>query len=168
RLRYLLGELFELKGHSEAYNSFPAIASHVTAYARLYLWELMQACGHGNYVYCDTDSLMVTDVGLDNLTPYLSPTELGKLKLEKTVDHLIIRGLKDYSADEKIVIKGVRKSATQISDGVYRQEQWPSFKGIFKSTDANRYVVKHVTKHLTREYTKGDVGDNGVITPFVL
>ena len=168
RLRYLLGELFELKGHSEAYNSFPAIASHVTAYARLYLWELMQVCCYGNYVYCDTDSLMVTDVGRDNLSPYLSPTELGKLKLEKTVDRLIIRGLKDYSADEKVVIKGVRKSATQVSDGVYTQEQWPSFKGIFKSTDANRYVVKHVTKHLTREYTKGNVDVNGVITPFVL
>jgi len=168
RLRYLLGELFELKGHSEAYNSFPAIASHVTAYARLYLWELMQACGHGNYVYCDTDSLMVTDVGRDNLTPYLSPTELGKLKLEKTVNHLIIRGLKDYSADEKVVIKGVRKSARQVSDGVYTQEQWPSFKGIFKTCKANTYVVKHVTKHLTREYTKGNVGNNGIVTPFVL
>ncbi len=168
RLRYLLGELFELKGHSEAYNSFPAIASHVTAYARLYLWELMQACGHGNYVYCDTDSLMVTDVGRDNLSHYLSPTELGKLKLERTVKKLIIRGLKDYSADEKVVIKGVRKSAKQVSDGVYTQEQWPSFKGIFKSTDANTYVVKQVTKHLTREYTKGDVGIDGVITPFVL
>ncbi len=168
RLRYLLGELFELKGHSEAYNSFPAIASHVTAYARLYLWELMQTCGHGNYVYCDTDSLMVTDVGRDKLAPYLSPTELGKLKLEKTVNKLIIRGLKDYSADEKVVIKGVRKSAIEVSDGVYTQEQWPSFKGIFKSTDANRYVVKHVTKHLTREYTKGNVGSDGIITPFVL
>jgi len=168
RLRYLLGELFELKGHSEAYNSFPAIASHVTAYARLYLWELMQACGHGNYVYCDTDSLMVTDVGRDNLSPYLSSTELGKLKLERTVNKLIIRGLKDYSADKKVVIKGVRKSARQVSDGVYTQEQWPSFKGIFKTTDANTYVVKHVTKHLTREYTKGNVGVNGIITPFVL
>jgi len=168
RLRYLLGELFELKGHSEAYNSFPAIASHVTAYARLYLWELMTACGHGNYVYCDTDSLMVTDVGRDNLSPYLSATELGKLKLERTVNQLIIRGLKDYSADEKVVIKGVRKSATQVSDGVYTQEQWPSFKGIFKTTDANAYVVKHVTKHLTRKYTKGDVGVDGIITPFVL
>ena len=168
RLRYLLGEVFELKGHSEAYNSFPAIASHVTAYARLYLWELMQVCGHGNYVYCDTDSLMVTDVGRDNLSPYLSITELGKLKLERTVEKLIIRGLKDYSADEKVVIKGIRKAARQVSDGVYTQEQWPSFKGIFKSTDANTYIVKHVTKHLTREYTKGDVGSDGVITPFVL
>ncbi len=168
RLRYLLGELWQLKSWGEAYNSFPAIASHVTAYARLYLWELMQACGRGNYVYCDTDSLMVTDVGRDNLTPYLSPTELGKLKLERTVHKLIIRGLKDYTADEKVVIKGVRKSAKLIRYGVYTQEQWPSFKGIFKSTDVNTYIVKTVTKHLTREYTKGNVGDDGVITPFVL
>lgn len=168
RLRYLLGEVFELKGHGEAYNSFPAIASHVTAYARLYLWELMQACGHGNYVYCDTDSLMVTNAGRDNLLEYLSDTELGKLKLERTVERLIIRGLKDYSVDEKVVVKGVRKTAHKIRDGVYTQEQWPSFKGIFKTTNANSYVVKHVTKHLTREYTKGDVGTDGMVTPFVL
>lgn len=168
RLRYLLGELFELKSHGEAFNSFPAISAHVTAYARLYLWELMQACGKGNYVYCDTDSLMVTDVGLANLTAYMSSTELGKLKLERTVQALIIRGLKDYSADEKVVIKGIRKSASHVGDGVYTQEQWPTFKGIFKTTNPNTYVVKNVTKHLTREYTKGNVGTDGVITPFVL
>jgi hypothetical protein len=168
RLRYLLGEVFELKRYTEAFNSFPAIAAHVTAYARVYLWSLMEACGHGNYVYCDTDSLMVTDVGLANLSAYLSDTVLGKLKCEKTVNRLIIRGLKDYTADEKVVVKGVRKSANLISDGVYTQEQWPSFKGIFKSTDVNTYVVKNVTKHLTREYTKGTVGKNGIITPFVM
>lgn len=168
RLRYLLGEVFELKRYAEAFNSFPAIAAHVTAYARVYLWELMQVCGKGNYVYCDTDSLMVTDVGLDNLSSYMSSTELGKLKLERTVESLVIRGLKDYSADEKVVIKGIRKNAHHIGNGVYTQEQWPSFKGIFKTANANRYVVKNVTKHLTREYTKGNVGSDGIVTPFVL
>jgi len=168
RLRYLLGELFELKGHSEAYNSFPAIASHVTAYARLYLWELMKVCGHGNYVYCDTDSLMVTDKGRENLSAYVDNMELGMLKLEKTVNQLIIRGLKDYSADERVVVKGVRHNAKQISEGVFTQEQWPSFKGTLKTNDANTYVVKQVTKHLTRKYTKGDVGEDGVVSPFLL
>lgn len=168
RLRYLLGEVFELKRYSEAFNSFPAIAAHVTAYARLYLWELMQVCGKGNYVYCDTDSLMVTDVGMDNLSAYLSPTELGKLKLERTVQSLVIRGLKDYSADEKVVIKGIRKTASCVGNGVYTQEHWPTFKGIFKTADANTYIVKNVTKHLTREYTKGNVGPDGIVTPFVL
>lgn len=168
RLRYLLGEVFELKKYGEAFNSFPAIAAHVTAYGRVYLWELMEVCGHGNYVYCDTDSLMVTDTGLDRLTAYRSDTELGKLKTERTVNRLVIRGLKDYTADNKTAIKGVRKNATQVSDGVYTQEQWPSFKGLFKSDDVNTYVVKNVTKHLTREYTKGNVAENGVISPFVL
>jgi hypothetical protein len=111
---------------------------------------------------------MVTDVGRDNLSQYISPTELGKLKCERTVQSLVIRGLKDYTADEKVVIKGIRKNAHNVGNGVYRQEQWPTFKGIFKTTDANRYVVKNVTKHLTREYTKGDVGTDGIVTPFVL
>ena len=168
RLRYLLGEVFELKTHGEAFNSFPAISAHVTAYARLYLWELMQVCGRGNYVYCDTDSLMVTDVGLSNLSSYMSQTKLGKLKLVKAVKHLVVNGLKDYTADEIIVLKGIREKAIRTKDGGYLQEQWPSFKGLFKSSDANTYIVKHVTKHLTREYTKGNVGTDGIITPFVL
>lgn len=168
RLRYLLGEVFELKKYTEAFNSFPAISAHIIAAARMHLWKLMQVCGHGNYVYCDTDSLIVTDTGLDNLSEHIDPTELGKLKLEKTVNNLVIRGLKDYIAGNKIAIKGIRKSAKCISDGIYTQEQWPSFKGTLKGTDANTYIVKHVTKHLTREYTKGNVADNGIVTPFVL
>ena len=168
RLRYLLGELFELQGWGEAYNSFPAIAAHVTASARLYLWELMQACGFGNFVYCDTDSLIVTQVGFDNLQPYLNDTELGKLKLEQTIDKLIIRGLKDYTTNYKTVIKGVRKKHTRTADGGYCQEQWPSFRGLFKGKDVNTFTVKHVTKHLTREYTKGTVTETGVVKPFIL
>ncbi|MCP3678960.1 MAG: hypothetical protein GY782_01150 [Gammaproteobacteria bacterium] len=168
RLRYLLGELFELKGHSEAYNSFPAIASHVTSYARLYLWELMQVCGKGHFLYCDTDSLFVDDTGLENLSAFIHPTELGKLELVQTIKTLVIRGLKDYTTDTKNCIKGIRKKAVLNKDGGYTQEQWPTFKGTLKTTDANVYTVKKVTKHLTRKYTKGDVSDTGVVTPFVL
>jgi len=168
RLRYLLGEIFELKGYSEAYNSFPAISAHVTSYARMYLWYLMGVCGVGNYFYCDTDSLIVNGTGLDNLTPFINDTELGKLKIQENIQHLIIRGLKDYITDAKTVVKGIRKNAEQISDGVYKQESWPSFKGIFKTTNVNTYTVKSITKHLTREYTKGIVCDTGQVRPFSL
>ena len=168
RLRYLLGELFELTGCGEAFNSFPAIAAHVTAYARLYLWDLMKVCGACNYFYCDTDSLIVNEQGYKNLSPYIDDNELGKLKLEHITQHLTIRGLKDYSIDTKTVVKGVRKNAVQLSDGVYDQEQWPSFKGTLKTADANTYTVKHVTKHLSREYTKGTVTQTGQIIPFSL
>ena len=168
RLRYLLGEVFELKSYSESFNSFPAIASHVTAYARLYLWSLMQIAGVGNFVYCDTDSLVVNEEGLYNLSDYMSETELGKLKLQEEVSHLILRGLKDYDTDTKNVIKGIRKTAVKIDDNTYTQQQWPTFKGLLKSDNPNVYTVHNITKHLGREYKKGVVCENGFIQPFRL
>jgi hypothetical protein len=168
RLRYLLGQLFELQGYSEAFDSFPAIAAHVTAYARMYLWSLMQIAGIGNYFYCDTDSLIVNEIGLDHLASMIHDTELGKLKIQDRFEHLIIRGLKDYETDAKTVIKGISKNAELISEGVYKQQNWPTFKGIFKTGDANTYTVTSVTKHLLRDYTKGYVTKTGRIIPFSL
>lgn len=168
KLRYLLGEVFISKSSGECYNSFPAISAHVTAFARMYMYELMKVCGEGNFVYCDTDSLIVNDKGYNNLQEYIDEAELGKLKHEETIDSLVIRGLKDYSTNSKTVVKGVRKTATKLSDGVYRQESWPSFKGILKSGDCNEYKVTHVVKHLSRNYTKGNVLQTGYVLPIRL
>ncbi|GAI28187.1 unnamed protein product, partial [marine sediment metagenome] len=90
------------------------------------------------------------------------------LKIEERYTHLIIRGLKDYSLPSKTVIKGVRKNAVKIADGVYQQEQWATLKGILRSGNANEYTIKTITKHLTREYTKGTVTVEGKVSPFVL
>ncbi len=168
QIRYLLGEIFELKGYEECFNSFPAIASEVSAYARLHLWRLMQQAGDGNYFYCDTDSLIINEVGLCKLNEQLDDTKLGSLKVVNTSTNIVIRGLKDYSIEEKQVIKGIRKNAIQISSGVYKQEQWPSFKGLLRKGEANTYTVKEVTKVLNRKYTKGDVNTDGSISPLLL
>jgi len=168
KIMYFLGEVFIVSGYSEAFNSFPAIASHVTAYARMYLASLMQIAGIGNYFYCDTDSLIVNEIGLDRLAGLIDTTEIGKLKIQEQFEHLIIRGLKDYETDAKTVIKGISKKAVLLSDGVYKQQSWPTFKGIFKTGDVNAYTVKSVTKHLLRNYTKGIVTKTGRIEPITL
>ncbi|GAJ11407.1 unnamed protein product, partial [marine sediment metagenome] len=80
QIRYLLGEIFELKGYEECFDSFPAIPAHVAAYARLHLWDLMKQCGYGNYFYCDTDSLVVNGEGLCRLENQLDNLCLGSLK----------------------------------------------------------------------------------------
>ena len=167
RLRYLLGQVFLMTGVGECFDSFPAIAAHVTGYARMYLWSLMQKAGWGNYFYCDTDSLLVNEVGLCKLKSVMSPTKLGFLKTDKGCGYVVIRGLKDYETKSKVVTKGIRKSAVCIADGVYTQEQWPSFRGLMRSEDSEAYIVKTVTKHLSRDYTKGNVTNNGVVLPFV-
>jgi hypothetical protein len=156
-----------MSGVGECFDSFPAIAAHVTGYARIYLWSLMQKAGWGNYFYCDTDSLIVNKAGLDNLLDTMSQTKLGHLKIDDTVNSVTIRGLKDYSTIAKTVTKGIRKNAVKLSDGVYSQEKWPSFRGLLRSGQPENYIVETVTKHLTREYYKGTVTPSGVVLPFV-
>lgn len=168
QIRYLLGEIFELVGYDECFNSFPAIAAHVSAYGRMYLYELMKVVGEGNYYYCDTDSLIVNEVGLCNLKSQIDETRLGSLKVVSTTTDIVIRGLKDYSIGTKQVIKGIRKNAVELQDGVYKQEQWPSFRGVLRSNNANVYTIHTITKVLNREYTKGNVNPDGSVVPLAL
>lgn len=168
QLRYLLGEIFELVKFKESFNSFPAIASHVTAYGRLCLYELMKAAGQGNYYYCDTDSLIVNEVGLCRLKNRINNISLGSLKVELTATSLTIRGLKDYSIGKKLVVKGISSDAEKLAEGVYRQSQWPSLKGLLRTGDVNVYVTKTVFKCLERKYTKGIINADGSVKPFAL
>ena len=167
-IRYLLGEIFELTGYEECFNSFPAIASTVTAYARMYLYELMRVVGSGNYFYCDTDSLIVNDKGLANLGSLINDLDLGCLKVEESTPWVNISGLKDYETCNKTVIKGISKKALQLKAGVYSQDQWPSLRGILRGPNSDSYTVKKVIKTLTRKYTKGEVSRDGWIHPFSL
>ena len=167
-IRYLLGEIFELTGYEECFNSFAAIASTVTAHARMYLYDLMKIAGSGNYFYCDTDSLIVNDKGLANLGSLINDIELGCLKVEESIPWVNISGLKDYETPNKTVIKGISKKALQLESGIYLQDQWPSLRGILRGSDSDSYTVKKVTKILTRKYTKGNVSRDGSIHPFSL
>ncbi|GAG89394.1 unnamed protein product, partial [marine sediment metagenome] len=168
QIRYLLGEIFELVGRGECYNSFPAISSQITADARMYLYKLMQQAKFENIFYCDTDSLIVNEVGLCNLQSQIDNVKLGSLKIVESTKNIVIRGLKDYQTQTKNVIKGIRKNAVEIRTGVYEQEQWPSFKGLLRSNDVNTYTIKKTTKVLSRDYTKGHVNSDGSVSPFVL
>ena len=168
QIRYLLGEIWELTGYEECFNSFPAIASHVAAYARMYLYKLMKIAESGNYYYCDTDSLIVNEAGFHNLKSYLDDSRLGYLKIQEVTSKLTIRGLKDYCTNNKDVIKGIRRNAVKVSDGVYTQQQWPSLKGLLRKNSTDSYKVKQITKTLTRKYTKGIVTRSGWIHPIDL
>jgi len=167
KIRYLLGQIFIMTGKGECFDSFPAIAAHVTAYGRMYLWGLMQLVGKGNYFYCDTDSLIVNTRGMKRLEKELSQTALGGLKVVEQNKRITIWGLKDYSTEQKSVIKGVRKNAVKIADDIYEQELWPSFTGLLRKGKVETYTVQTTTKHLYRNYTKGRIIESGSVVPLV-
>lgn len=152
----------------EGFNSFVAIASCVTDYARMYLWELMNLAGKENVYYTDTDSLFVNNTGLRNLKDVLHGSELGKMGHESTLKWIKINGLKDYESDVKTALKGVKKKAIKVGRNTFRQQQFPTMKGVIRS-GARAYIdIKTIEKTLSRIYNKGDVDSLGNVTPFVL
>lgn len=161
-------------GHDEeAMNSFPAVAAHVTAYARMLLWEAIECAGVENVFYCDTDSLMCNLTGYERLQAdgYLDNKILGKLKLEK-MGELELYGCKDYiftnEGKEDVKIKGVSKSAKPLpptKDGHLRfaVTQWGGFTDRLKNKDFSVYSNRVIIKTLKRDYNKGIVKGSEII-----
>lgn len=181
------GKVWEqLKGEEskEAYNSFPAIAAHVTAYARMKLWEAIETAGQEHVYYCDTDSLITDGWGYQSLwlSGLIDNKTLGLMKLEKTGDFQAF-GVKDYifhdeAIDPKtgkrfkpeIKIKGISKNARQLPTLIEGQlrfavSQWGGFSTRLKNKDFTEYSNRVIIKTLKRTYNKGTI-EGDYVKPF--
>lgn len=152
-------------GENEAFNSFPAIAAHVTAEARMLLWKYMLIGGRKNIYYCDTDSLFINEEGFTRLNNkgLVNDRFLGLLKEELPPStNVIIRGCKDYTFESKSKLKGVPKKALKIDDNHYIVTIWEGLNKKIKEGDLRTYKNILMEKELKREYSKGIVTGNKV------
>lgn len=152
----------------ESYNSFPGIAAHVTAYARMHLWTLFNVAGRENVFYTDTDCLIVNKTGYDNLVSLLHDFKMGYLKIEHQGDFLEIHAPKDYKLGDKVRRKGIRKNAVMISHNTYEQEQFLGLAGAIRKENPDLVTIKRVRKTLKRKIFSGVVQEDGRIIPFHL
>jgi hypothetical protein len=154
---------------SNSFDGFVAVSSLITAYARMYLIDLIRLCGRDNLYYCDTDSMIVNENGFKRLKTLIDPVKLGFLKLEETsVESEFIRP-KFYSFNGVSKCKGVKKGASIISDSademVIEQKQFMRFKTALKEREVARQIVKSIRKRISKSYDKGLVM-GGRVVPF--
>jgi hypothetical protein len=162
------GESYVVRGFEEPLNSFPAISSYTSAYARCYLWKLLEKAGEHNVYYCDTDSLFVNEQGYRNLQSYIKPGELGYLKLEGIENGMMLRGAKDYKIGDMEKIKGIKKSAVRVGENTFLQKIFTRTKTLMRLGILRGVVEREQKKVLKREYDKGVVSATGWVSPHVL
>ncbi len=167
-LREFGGLIQEQKTEGESRDSHPAIAAHVTAHARMALWEWMKRAGKGHVHYVDTDSLLVDASGASRLAPHVDPIRLGKLKEEGVFATGHLYGLKDYRLGEIVRMKGVRTTARWIDTNTVEQEHWSTLVGLLRKGDLSAPIVEQRVKHLRRVYMKGQLQSDGSIQPLRL
>lgn len=162
------GGQFEERQAGEAYHSFPGIAAHVTALARMHLWRLIQKVPKHHLFYCDTDSLIVDEIGKQALEAFIQPGVMGMLKIEYEADSLEIRSPKSYTIGDKMKMKGVSSAAIRIDDNSFSQFQWTQFNGLIQQGDTSKLRLIPVIKHQSETIYSGWVTSEGWIEPFVL
>lgn len=168
RYRQLGGLVQRQETESESKDSHPAIAAHVTAYARLLLWDMINTAGRENVYYVDTDSLLVNAMGKKRLHGICDAQRLGSLKEEATFKDAEIWGPKDYRFGEKRKTKGVKKSAVWTDKNAVTQQHWSTLKAHIRGGGTEPPSTHTVRKELKRQYNKGTVLKNGQVVPFEL
>ena len=160
------GGVFQETIGGESRYSFPAISAHVTAYARLYLYKLIEAVGRDRVLYCDTDSVIVDSEGYKGIAPWLGSRQLGRLKVERVARYVNIRAPKDYQMDGHVVLKGVRRDAEWQGEHQVTQTLFPSIKGTLRLSEEAVYRTQTAIKRLQRVIRSGVRLDDNTIDPF--
>lgn len=166
---------YRLIGHSllrywqegEAWNSFCAIAAHVTANARLYLYNTIMRIGREHAYYSDTDSIIIDREGYKVIRDDLHDTRLGAWALEGQSDKVEVLAPKHYWFHDHWTRKGVRKSAEVVGEQSFRQETWPGFNTILKS-GKERYFNTFMVKTLSPDIETGIVMPDGRVSPLAM
>lgn len=183
------GSVFKRQQEKEAFNSFCAVAAHVTAFARMELWKYIEIAGPENILYMDTDSLFTTKEGSLRLEAagVVDDTELGKMKLEKIDNNITINAPKDYIFAGTVKTKGIKKGSVKVTDindleelarkmkidkedlpdRVYNNQQWPRFNTFIRAGNLSSYYNISRTKVISGYYNKGWTLESGDVLPFI-
>jgi len=160
---YYGGKIHMSTKTGNSYNTFVAIASHITAIGRLQLWSLIKQAGIKNVYHVATDSLIVNANGLHHLQNKIDDNKYGALKIEETFSRLVIKAPNDMMIDEVEKIKGINKKAQKLDDNTYVITQWPKFSTLLKRDELSQYYTRSVIKHLKRgEFVSLDQNGNHV------
>lgn len=166
-----IGELVQQKVKRVDHpQSFCAIASYVTAYAREYLLELIKCSGWKNTFYVATDSLIVNQQGKENLEKngYIDQDVLGKLKLVEQSETLEIKALHQWSMDNTSRKGSRKKSAEWIGENTVRETIFESLPKSLQNEPLGGVITYPREKTFSYLYHKGLSTDSGWIEPITI
>lgn len=169
RLRDYFGEVEVCVGEHESRDSVPAIAAAVTSIGRVRLREVQEGAGAGNWFYSDTDSVWCSPDGVESLRQkgLVSSGSIGALEEKRVVNDLVVHGPKDYEFMGGRKLKGIRPSAEEVGEDVYRQLHFPSAITQLRDGLDEGVLVRSVEKHLNRTNTRFRLTQSGWTQPLM-
>lgn len=113
-------------GREEWQHSMPMITGYIQAIARVQLWDVLHAMPFRSVLYCDTDSLFVTQEFVPDIEEVIAGIPNCGMRLKRSWDGMEIMGPRQIVTGEETRISGVPKAAQRLSKAEFRGEVWES------------------------------------------
>jgi hypothetical protein len=151
----------------EPADAFPAIGAWTTSAARIHMLSLRSLCGDGNWVYQFSDTIVVTQQGLDRLLQAgaIDSAQLGLLKVDWTADKVEIRGPGWIMHDDRRRACGIPKDAQEVAPNKYETTTETSLAGMVSPGGIRHYSKIGKITHYPPSEIKGIRRRDGLIDP---
>lgn len=109
---------------AEGRDSLPQVTGWIMSECRVRLWRALDAAGASNVAHVDTDSLLVSAVGLRRLQVALRTTLPGRWHVKGSWSRLVVHGPRNYRLDDIRKVSGVPRKAVEVLPNVFQGERW--------------------------------------------
>lgn len=113
-------------GREEWQHSMPMVTGYIQAIARMQLWDVLRRMPYRSVLYCDTDSLFVTQEFRDDIETVIREIPGCGMRLKRAWDGMEILGPRQIITGKEVRIAGVPKRAEKVGKTGYKGEIWES------------------------------------------
>jgi hypothetical protein len=133
-------------GVREWSESMPMVTGYVQAVGRVRLWTILRDAPNRSVLYCDTDSVLVTDMHSAAIAEIARAHLDWGLRLKRSWQGFAVWGPRQIRTGESIRVSGVSRKAARVDRKTFRGEVWESLEGSLHRDHSDRVVIK-ITDH---------------------
>lgn len=161
-------KLFEQGEKVESPNSTPMVMSAIMSAGRVRLWGAMQHAGEGNVYYCDTDGIIVNDIGSRALQRATRSNALSGLRHKAAYSGGHFRAPRNIDLGTQRRVNGAPRKAERVAESEYRGEVWESLPAALRKGNGTKVNVYERTFHVSDTDRRRIHLPNGVTAPLIL
>jgi len=120
----------------EGRDSLPQVTGYIMSACRALLWRAMSAAGEGELAHVDTDSMILSERGLQRVRSAWGSSFDSVWQIKGTWRKLVVYGPRNFRCADLRKTAGVPKKATEILPNVFTGEQW---HGLATDIEAGRH-----------------------------
>lgn len=143
-------DVWENRGQVEWRDSMPMVTGYIQSVCRVWLWRLLRAVPERATLYCDTDSILVTDQHAAAVDEIAQAHPEWGLRMKRSWSGFAFWGPHQFRTGQMLRVSGVPRDAAKIDADTVAGVVWETLAGSLARATADQVVIRPRVWHLSK------------------